>query len=113
MKELNLVPKTIVVVGSFDMGDEIRFQDKFVLAEDYVLEGNLAKFTQNPGLQKMLLDTGNKVLVEASPYDTICGIGLSEEDARNGVTWRGQNLLGNMLIEVRSQIIADPYLLFE
>ncbi|MCD7801275.1 MAG: NADAR family protein [Ruminococcus sp.] len=44
-----------------------------------VLDGNLAKFSQNQGLKDFLLSTKNRVLVEASPYDTIWGIGLSAD----------------------------------
>lgn len=41
-----------------------------------VVNGNLHKFGQNPELRDFLLSTGDKVLVEASPYDKIWGIGL-------------------------------------
>src|SRR5688572_19100791 len=41
-----------------------------------VVRGNEAKFGQNPKLSRFLLDTGHRVLVEASPRDTIWGIGL-------------------------------------
>ena len=34
-----------------------------------VTEGNVAKFGQNANLRDFLLGTGNKVLVEASPYE--------------------------------------------
>lgn len=71
-----------------------------------VAEGVLAKFQQNEDLRKYLLNTGNDILVEASPTDEIWGIGLSESDAK--VTpperWKGQNLLGKVLMDVRSQI---------
>jgi predicted NAD-dependent protein-ADP-ribosyltransferase YbiA (DUF1768 family) len=71
-----------------------------------VAEGVLAKFQQNEDLRKYLLNTGNDILVEASPTDEIWGIGLSESDAK--VTpperWKGQNLLGKVLMDVRSQV---------
>lgn len=64
-----------------------------------VYQGNKYKFTQNPKLLEILLKTGTKTLVEASPYDKVWGIGLSENDpkARNRESWRGQNLLGEIL----------------
>ncbi len=71
-----------------------------------VAEGVLAKFQQNEELGKYLLSTANDILVEASPTDEIWGIGLSESEAK--VTppekWKGQNLLGKVLMDVRSQI---------
>ena len=68
--------------------------------------GNLLKFTQNAKLMDFLVDTGNKVLVEASPYDTVWGVGLSEDhqDICNPSAWLGQNLLGFALMEVRSKL---------
>ena len=68
-----------------------------------VVRGNKLKFSQNKKLLKRLLETGNKLLVEASPYDKIWGIGLTAIDAckipQN--KWPGQNLLGLALGEVR------------
>ena len=68
-----------------------------------VLKGNIAKFSQNGKLKAFLLNTGTKILVEASPYDKIWGIGLSanEENIENPLTWKGENLLGFALMEVR------------
>ena len=37
--------------------------------EDIVYRGNMAKFGQNEELKRALLDTGDSVLVEASPLD--------------------------------------------
>ena len=73
---------------------------------DVVVDGNLAKFSQNPKLKAFLLDTGNQVLVEASPKDTIWGIGLAEHEpnACNPSKWKGVNLLGFALMEVRDQL---------
>lgn len=70
---------------------------------DLVVEGNVLKFTQNPDMNKKLLDTEDKVLVEASPYDKIWGIGMAsiDVDAKNPAKWRGENLLGYALMEVR------------
>ena len=73
-------------------------------ARRLVTKGNVAKFEQNEELKKFLLGTGDAVLVEASPYDRIWGIGLKAGDGRamHPDTWQGQNLLGFALMDVRS-----------
>jgi ribA/ribD-fused uncharacterized protein len=73
---------------------------------DIVVRGNMAKFSQNPSLGQFLSITGNKILVEASPVDSIWGIGLPANDARakDPNTWQGLNLLGFALNEVRDQL---------
>lgn len=72
-----------------------------------VVRGSYEKFTQNAELRRFLLQTGNKVLVEASPMDRIWGIGLRSNDtrARNPELWPGLNLLGFALMEVRQRLI--------
>lgn len=70
---------------------------------DIVVEGNKAKFSQNPVLKEFLLSTEDAILAEASPYDTIWGIGLDREHAQKGGVeqWQGENLLGCALMDVR------------
>ncbi|KAM0253003.1 hypothetical protein ACHAP5_000868 [Fusarium lateritium] len=48
-----------------------------------------------------LLSTGDRDLVEASPYDGIWGIGFKASDAKKHRGSWGQNLLGKELMEVR------------
>lgn len=71
-----------------------------------VLNGNYCKFHQVPALRDFLLSTGDRVLVEASPYDKIWGIQLGESDerAKHPSAWQGQNLLGFALMEVRDEL---------
>ncbi|MEM6298226.1 MAG: NADAR family protein [Bacteroidota bacterium] len=73
---------------------------------EVVVKGNFHKFSQNPELAQFLKDTGSRVLVEASPVDTIWGIGLPQdsENASNPRNWRGLNLLGYALMEVRDAL---------
>ncbi|MBF9142195.1 NADAR family protein [Hymenobacter properus] len=73
---------------------------------EIVKTGNLHKFSQNRELLKFLLSTNDRVLVEASPVDTIWGIGLAADspDAENPARWQGPNLLGFALMEVRDQL---------
>jgi ribA/ribD-fused uncharacterized protein len=73
---------------------------------DIVRTGNYHKFSQHKALRDFLLATSNRVLVEASPVDTIWGIGLAADspDAANPARWQGPNLLGFALMEVRDQL---------
>lgn len=68
-----------------------------------VLIGNFYKFSQNEKLKKYLLSTKNEILVEASPFDEIWGIKLSQEDAFyvSCKDWKGTNYLGFILMTVR------------
>ncbi|MEM9678896.1 MAG: NADAR family protein [Bacteroidota bacterium] len=73
---------------------------------DFVKQGNYNKFSQNEDLKQFLLSTKNRIIVEASPRDRIWGIGMSEsnEKAQNPNLWRGENLLGFALMEVRDML---------
>ncbi|QTN21496.1 NADAR family protein [Rhizobacter sp. AJA081-3] len=68
-----------------------------------VVRANRAKFSQNPDLGAFLKQTGSRVLVEASPVDRVWGIGLAQDDEKvnNPNQWRGLNLLGFALMNVR------------
>ena len=71
-----------------------------------VLDGTFHKFSQHKHLQDYLLDTGESILVEASPWDKIWGVGLEAHDERatNIDEWQGENLLGFILMEVRHRL---------
>lgn len=73
---------------------------------DIVKKGLYAKFTQNEEFKKNLLDTKKKIICEASPYDKIWGIGLKATDPKINTPekWRGENLLGKILMEIRDEI---------
>lgn len=75
---------------------------------EVVKRGNITKFEQNQILKEYLLKTYPKVLAESSPQDRTWGIGLPEdsEEAWNIGTWRGKNLLGFILMEVRGQLMV-------
>jgi len=74
-----------------------------------VVAANLGKFSQNEALKTFLLETKDRIIVEASPLDKIWGIGLAADDknADNPNLWQGDNLLGFALMEVRSQLSAE------
>ena len=71
-----------------------------------VFGGCLAKFKQNKDVRDILIATGDKILVEASPYDRIWGIGYSEENALkvSPDSW-GYNRLGKVLMDVRNVLV--------
>ncbi len=71
-----------------------------------VYRGNLAKFSQNPGLKKLLLATGTSKIGEASPYDDLWGIGMDVKDKRalTPSKWTGKNWLGEALMKVRKKL---------
>ena len=67
--------------------------------ENIVLQGTLAKFSQNNEMRLALLQTGDRRLAKASPHDNLWGIGLSACDPRASSpdSWCGKNLLGQAL----------------
>ena len=70
-------------------------------------EGIKAKFSQNHSLKQFLLDTGDKKLVEANPYDQFwsCGIGIKDHKGLlDEKAWPGQNILGIILRETRDSL---------
>ena len=88
------------------LGREVRNYDDMTWSKiryDVVKSGVLAKFSQNPGLAEKLLNTGSSLLAECAVRDRIWGIGLgmSNPDRFNPAMWRGQNLLGRVLMDVR------------
>ncbi|WP_291726235.1 NADAR family protein [Bernardetia sp.] len=82
--------------------DDTLWQEK---RSEIVVEGNYHKFL-DADYKAFLLGTGNKIIVEASPSDRIWGIGM-KQDAQgicNPKNWKGLNLLGFALMEVREKL---------
>lgn len=75
-----------------------------------VIDGNYHKFTISEdaeNLRAMLLATGTRELVEASPRDRIWGVGFGEKNAHaNRHRW-GLNLLGWALEVVRERLVEE------
>ncbi|MGY0070041.1 NADAR family protein [Streptomyces sp. QTS137] len=71
-----------------------------------VVEGSTHKFAAHADLRAFLLNTGARVLVEASPRDRVWGIGLpaGDERASDPARWRGPNLLGFALMRARAHL---------
>lgn len=80
--------------------------------ESIVKNGNYLKFKQHPSLWEYLNGTEDKILVEASPYDKIWGIGMKVGDPgiENPRNWKGLNLLGYALMEVRQYLRTEASL---
>jgi ribA/ribD-fused uncharacterized protein len=84
------------------------FRLTYVLEKfDIVVQGNMYKFTiaeDAESLRGWLLKTGDRKLVEASPFDRVWGVGFTEKNAgANRQRW-GQNLLGKALMVVRTRL---------
>lgn len=73
---------------------------------EIVRQGTFLKFSQNEELATFLINTKKRILVEASPVDPIWGLGLAKDhrNAGNPSKWRGENLLGFALMEVRDEL---------
>lgn len=88
------------------LGREVRnYADESWLANRFniVVQGSYHKFSQHPPLKEFLINTGDRVLVEASPLDKIWGIGMAQDHKKidDVNAWRGLNLLGFALMEAR------------
>lgn len=80
--------------------DEMKWNEKKF---ELVKTGNIHKFNQHKKLKDFLIGTGESVIVEASPTDTVWGIGLNQEvpTIENPYSWPGENRLGFALMEAR------------
>lgn len=82
---------------------------------EVALVGSLAKFAADPALAAALVATasgpaGPRALVGASPRDREWGVGLSMNDpgVEDPEVWRGNNMLGEVLVRVRDVLMAQP-----
>jgi ribA/ribD-fused uncharacterized protein len=80
-------------------------------APTIVYNGNKEKFKQNKEFLNLLLSTKGLTIVEASPDDNIWGIGLTKdlEEAKSIFTWKGTNLLGIVLTELREEFLGNEF----
>ncbi|MEM8888808.1 MAG: NADAR family protein [Bacteroidota bacterium] len=75
-------------------------------SQEIVVQANYLKFSQHPELRDFLLNTKERIIVEASPRDRIWGIGMGKDNpaAAHPAQWRGKNYLGFCLMEVRDKL---------
>ena len=77
-------------------------------AEKVLSKANQAKYSQNKSARETLIATGQKTLGEASSnmfYGT--GVNLLAKDPTDCSKWKGKNIMGQILTEIRSSLIAD------
>ena len=84
--------------------------------ENAMFQACYAKFTRNKKAHDFMMGLPrDKQFAEASPFDIIWGIGYEKHNpnAQDESTWRGQNLLGKVLTDVRSKILEQSKTLFD
>lgn len=97
------------------LGRKVKNYDDNVWAKvryQAMLDGLRYKFTQNEDLKAILLETGDAILVEDSPFDNVWGVKLGKKDRygqidnrwKNVNYWQGLNLLGFALMEIRDEL---------
>ena len=76
------------------------------VSSQFMIEACMHKFMQNDKHRQTLLNSEDKILVEASPLDTVWGVGLHFTDPLilDEKNWGGKNLLGKTLMEVRTRL---------
>lgn len=86
----------------------LNFDDVLWKKEGYpiVVQGSIHKFSSDPQLREFLLNTADRIIVEASPVDAIWGTGHAKDhpNAERPWLWRGSNLLGFALMEARDAL---------
>lgn len=99
-----------------DLGRQVKNYDDSVWSVkryNYMKQALFLKFTQNKKLKEYLLNTNDAILIETSPFDSIFGIKMSkvngnypykENDWKNVNKWKGENLLGFALMEIRDDL---------
>jgi len=92
-----------------DLGRKVKnYDDRLwsTVRYGFMVYVNYLKYSQHPDLRQQLIDTKDLILVECNPRDPIWGIGLGENDPRAETPslWKGRNLLGQVLMEVRDMV---------
>jgi ribA/ribD-fused uncharacterized protein len=72
--------------------------------KDIVYEANYLKFSQDTKLKEYLLGTNKSLIVEINPNDIVWACGCFEKDILTPEYWRGENLLGYILMNVREKL---------
>merc|ERR1712032_332890 len=90
-------------LGKLVEGFDQKLWDKVVCSVAF--EVVLQKFQKSPPLQAVLLGTADSLIAEATRADKVWGIGMDTGDPRicRPTQWKGANVLGWALMEVRAK----------
>lgn len=94
-----------------ELGTSVKRFNKSVWAgqsANLFFRANFLKFTQNENLYNIFMSTEGS-FVEASPNNTLWGIGLDidDPDCEEKSKWRGRNLSGDILTSLREDLIIQ------
>ena len=91
-------PRDVKVLGRMIQNFDSQVWDEQRV--DLFIPHLIAKFEQNKTALDEILSTEGLEIAEASPSDTIWGIGVAADDVRafNKETWNGYNLLGEAIM---------------
>jgi hypothetical protein len=101
-------PKTAKTLGRMikNYDDKVWNEKRYQV----MVDANMYKYSQNEDIKNLLLSDlfKGKGFVEASPIDKIWGIGVGETEALDDESnWKGTNLLGKALDEVREKLLKE------
>ena len=95
----DLIWNAKTAMESRNLGQKVKMRSDWdQIKRDIMKECCLAKFLQHPDLRKQLMGTGTEELIEDSPIDWYWGCG------KDGT---GQNVLGQVLMEIRTQLAGE------
>lgn len=125
--ETYMMIKKVELFGEYELADMIRktddpamakkigrspmkhFDDEVWKKEGYAIvkKGVRAKFEQYPMFAEILKKTEGMIIAECNEEDSNWGIGISLDDERryDRNCWNGENKLGNILMEIREEIL--------
>ncbi len=91
------------------LGRQVRgfvYEEWMAVCNGIMVPALVSKFMQDTYSLNVMLDTGDSIIVEASPYDKVWGIGMKMDDPRaiDPSKWEGENRLGTILMEARDVI---------
>lgn len=76
------------------------------VAPDFMKTGTKLKFQQNENLKRLLIETGTRMIGEATDNDKIwgCGLRMSHEDVSDPTKWQAGNKMGIILMDIRREL---------